>query len=101
MSILSRDGVFHLRTSRTSYVFEILPSGQAVHLYWGRVLRDPSLSSRLSRTWRAFSPKPDFVEGNLSLDLLPVEYPSWGNSDFRSPAIEVEGAGGDPLLQPV
>jgi alpha-galactosidase len=101
MSIVCADGVFHLRTKRTSYVFEIFPSGQAVHLYWGRALKDPSLNSRLSRTWRAFSPKPDFVTENFSLDLLPMEFPSWGNSDFRSPAIELEGMDGDPLLQMV
>ena len=36
---------------------------------------------------RAFSPNPDGLK--FSLDTIPLEYPVYGSSDFRSPALEV------------
>ena len=99
MSIEWQDRTFHLTSRNTSYVFCVLPSGQPVHLHWGHRLRRARLDHLISRTFRPFSPSPDFVTGNVSLDALPQEYPSWGNSDFRSPGLEVSGHDGDMLLQ--
>ena len=38
---------------------------------------------------RPFSPNPDGSEREFSLDTLPLEYPVYGNTDFRSPALEI------------
>ena len=38
---------------------------------------------------RAFSPNPDGLGREFSLDTIPLEYPVYGNTDFRSPALEV------------
>ena len=35
---------FHLQTREASYVFQVLPSGYLVHLYYGKKLRDTDLS---------------------------------------------------------
>ncbi|MGC2578416.1 MAG: alpha-galactosidase, partial [Terrimicrobiaceae bacterium] len=38
---------------------------------------------------RAFSPNPAGSGREFSLDSIPLEYPVYGNTDFRSPALEV------------
>ena len=47
-----------------------------------------SLDFALQFRDRAFSPNPTAWE-EFSLDTIPLEYPVYGNSDFRSPALEV------------
>jgi alpha-galactosidase len=38
---------------------------------------------------RDFSPNPSRSAREISLDTIPLEYPVYGNTDFRSPALEV------------
>lgn len=80
---------FHLKTSDTSYVMKILKDKYLVHLYWGRRLRDNNLDYLLRPIERPFSPFPNPIDKSYSLDTLPVEYPTYGNSDFRIPAFSV------------
>jgi alpha-galactosidase len=96
------DRSFHLRAGKTSYIFKIHPAGYPVHVYWGPALRGfdcsrmPLLAERPS-----FSPRPDPADGKLSLDTLPQEYPSFGTSDFRNPAIQIRFADGSTIAEPV
>lgn len=39
---------------------------------------------------RGFSPNPDGEDRAFSLDTIPQEYPSFGNSDFRIPAYQIQ-----------
>ncbi len=96
------DRSFHLRTGTTSYVFRIHPAGYPAHVYWGPALRSIDCAHLpLSVERPSFSPTPDPGDKSLSLDTLPQEYPSFGTSDFRNPAIRVRFADGSTIAEPV
>ena len=91
---------FHLQTATASYVFQVLPSGYLVHLYYGKKLRDTDLSWLHVRTERAsFSPNPVPEDRTISFDTLPVELPVYGTSDFRNPAIQLELENGSTVSE--
>ncbi|MBR2567066.1 MAG: alpha-galactosidase [Paenibacillus sp.] len=91
---------FHLQTREASYVFQVLPSGYLVHLYYGKKLRDTDLSWLHVRTERSsFSPNPVPEDRTISFDTLPVELPVYGTSDFRNPAIQLELENGSTVSE--
>jgi alpha-galactosidase len=82
--------VFHLKTKDTSYVFEVVKYGYLAHRYWGKAIRNYQASSPLVYMKRGFSPNPIQGDRNFSLDTLPQEYPVYGNTDFRTPAYQIQ-----------
>ncbi|WP_336785315.1 alpha-galactosidase [Paenibacillus sp. MMO-177] len=92
--------VFHLQSKNTSYAFQILKQGYPAHIYWGKKVRGLQLNRLLQIKERAsFSPNPDQNQLDLSLDALPQEYPSYGATDFRSPAYQVKLPNGSTILE--
>jgi alpha-galactosidase len=81
---------FHLQANDTSYVMQIVRSGYLAHLYWGKKIRNVNGSRKLKFLDRPFSPNPDPSDRTFSLDTLPQEYPTYGNTDFRTPAYQVQ-----------
>jgi alpha-galactosidase len=97
ISFNAAERIFHLRGSVSSYVMKALPSGLLAHLYWGKALRSDSLSGLLSRFDRRYPERIEEADFVGALDAMPSEYPSYGLSDFRPPAIEVRNADGSSL----
>ncbi|SFD98953.1 alpha-galactosidase [Paenibacillus catalpae] len=92
--------LFHLQSKNTSYAFQILKQGYPAHIYWGKKVRGLQLDRLLQIQERAsFSPNPDQGQLNLSLDALPQEFPSYGASDFRSPAYQVKLPNGSTICE--
>ncbi|MCM3630643.1 alpha-galactosidase [Paenibacillus glycanilyticus] len=92
--------LFHLQSKNTSYAFQILKQGYPAHIYWGKKVRGLQLDRLLQIKERAsFSPNPDQNQLNLSLDALPQEYPSYGATDFRTPAYQVKLPNGSTILE--
>lgn len=92
--------IFHLQSSGTSYVIQIVGAGYPAHLYWGRKIRGLQAERLLElRTRCSFSPSTDENRLELSLDTLPHEYPGYGSSDFRSPAYETLLADGTSVAE--
>ncbi len=80
---------FFLHAGETTYVMKALAHGYLAHLYWGPKVSTQELDFVLQFRDRAFSPNPDGLGKEFSLDTIPLEYPVYGNTDFRSPALEV------------
>ncbi|MGA7904388.1 MAG: alpha-galactosidase [Terrimicrobiaceae bacterium] len=78
-----------LHAGETTYAMKVLPQGYLAHLYWGPKLDAQNLDFVLRLRDRAFSPNPAGSGREFSLDSIPLEYPVYGNTDFRSPALEV------------
>jgi len=100
MSILYNDHNrrFHLSTKKTSYIIEISEDGYLTHLHWGRKIRNFGSSQLLELRERcSFSANPDASKPILSLDTLPQEYPSYGNTDLRNPAFIVQLENGSTI----
>ena len=82
---------FHLIAKNTSYILQIHEDGYLSHLYFGRKLRNFNCNNLLALKERcSFSPNPNPCNYMLSLDTLPQEYPSYGTSDFRTPAYSIQ-----------
>lgn len=81
---------FHLCNDSISYIIKVLPNDQLGNLYFGKTIRDcESFDHLLEMNHR---PMTSYVfEGNktFSLDHIKQEYPSYGTSDYRHPALEI------------
>ncbi|TFD96991.1 alpha-galactosidase [Jeotgalibacillus sp. R-1-5s-1] len=90
---------FHLQGRNVSYVIRLLDNGQLEQTYFGKKVADRSDFSGLA-------PLPAEPLGNanfpikdspFSLEWSRQEYPSFGTSDFREPAIELTESIGSKL----
>lgn len=81
---------FHLQNDSISYIIKVLENGQLGQLYFGAAIRDRENFDHLVEM--NHRPMTSYVfEGNkkFSLDHLKQEYPSYGSTDYRHPALEV------------
>ncbi|MBD7911406.1 MULTISPECIES: alpha-galactosidase [Clostridium] len=82
--------LFHIKTNNTSYAFRVLETGHLVHLYWGRKINSNKLDYLFKkRQCGSFLADTDNID-DLQLEMIPQEYPSYGNTDLRSPAIQIK-----------
>jgi len=85
---------FHLKSNKSSYIMKVLDSGHLLHLYWGHQLRADNLDYIVRlKEWGSFLANTDNVE-KFHLEALPQEYPGYGSTDLRVPAVELEYADG-------
>ncbi|MGL5378486.1 alpha-galactosidase [Clostridium sp.] len=92
MSIIYNESskTFNLSTNSTSYIIKILDSNHLAHLYWGKKIKSNNIDYVLStKNWGSFLTNTDNIE-NFMLEATPQEYPGYGCTDLRSPAIELE-----------
>ncbi len=83
--------IFHLQAKNSSYIIKILETGHLAQLYWGQEIRNNNdFSNLLNYSQRALEPYLSKANKNLSLDIIPQEYPAYGRTDFRQPAYQVE-----------
>ena len=82
--------LFLLQAGPASYAFTINEYGIPVHLHWGPFIAAPARGLNSVRLGdRPFSPTLAGAAFGVSLDALPQEFPTYGSSDFRQPALEV------------
>ncbi|KAK8837329.1 hypothetical protein M9Y10_036762 [Tritrichomonas musculus] len=81
---------WHLTNGKISYIMKLLPNEQVGQLYFGSVIRDNDNFDHLLEMHHR--PMTSYVfEGNkhFSLEHCKQEYPSYGSTDFRHPAIQI------------
>ena len=81
---------FHLYNDTISYVMVILKNSHLGQLYYGKRIRDREDFSYFLET----SPRPMTArvfedDDTFSLEHIRQEYPVFGTTDFRQPAVEV------------
>lgn len=92
--------VFSLHTSNSTYQMQVGDYGILYHLYYGAPVEGTEMVDQIIYAERGTSGNP-FEAGDrrpFSLDLLPQEYSTCGNGDYRLGAIEVEHADGSNVL---
>ncbi len=87
--------ILSLHTKNTTYQMGITELGFVLHLYYGPKT-DCDMSYLVQNRERGFSGNPyDAGEDrSISPDTLPMEYPCYGNGDFRSPAVNIRNSKG-------
>lgn len=98
MPISFHKNKFHLYNRRISYVMEVSEYKDLLHLYWGkRVNSDDLTYPRVVRP--GMVTKSDNNDHKYSLEVLPQEYPMFGEQDLRMPACSVETVNGNTISQ--
>lgn len=85
---------FYLTTDNTTYVLRVTPDDVLSHVYYGKKITPDDLSYFRLDERMGFTAFAQGKDGLYSNDLLPQEYPTFGCSDFRSPALMIEGVQG-------
>ena len=84
------NGLFHIKSKKTSYVMRILETGHLINLYWGKKINSNKIDYVVKkRPCGSFLADLDNID-SLHLEVIPQEYPSYGNTDLRSPAIQIK-----------
>ncbi len=95
---VSKDKTFALTNRFFSYVFRVSPEGILEHLHYGGPLSDPlNVSVHHMRTQREVA--STFQGGKyFSLSDTPQEFPSFGTSDYRFPALHGRNSDGNTVF---
>lgn len=85
---------FFLETEKTSYIMRVTEDNILQHVYYGKkVSRDDFSFYTIHRPWPN-DPMLYGKNGNVCLNALPQEYPTFGRGDYRQPALIVEDGRG-------
>ena len=94
---VSEDLVFNLSNQAISYIFRVSPEGILEHLHFGRAIApDHGLSAGPRRVFRCTVLEFQGIK-NYQLDDTPQEYPLFGTSDTRQPALHVMNSAGNTI----
>ncbi|MCI9075972.1 MAG: alpha-galactosidase [Dorea sp.] len=89
---------FHLYNHEISYIMTVLPGGQLGQLYFGKAVRDREDFSHLAEySFRNMASYLSEDQDTVSLEHLKQEYPVYGTTDYREPAVEVFQTNGSRL----
>lgn len=81
---------FILQGKETTYIIKILKNKYLSHIYWGNRIDNPVVDTMINSSGRvSFHANMD-DDWSLSLDVLTMEYPSYGNTDLRNPAYQIQ-----------
>lgn len=90
---------FHLFNDRISYIMNVLPTGHLMQLYCGKKVHDREDFSYLIET--SARPTTTYLSeewhNKYTFTHLKQEYPVYGTTDFRHPAIEIKQNNGSNI----
>ncbi len=91
---------FHIQGENSSYIMHILPSGELGHLYYGKRIEHQADFSQQFAPYNYGMSRDIFpLDDSAALDFVALEYPTYGTSDFRQPAIEVRQCNGSRIVK--
>ncbi|EMF0631086.1 alpha-galactosidase, partial [Enterococcus faecium] len=88
---------FHLFNQEISYIFKISEDGKLLHLYYGENLPDNDYSHLIEMHHRPMTTYRNENDLLYSLEHLKQEFPEYGTTDFRHPAISLLQKNGSRL----
>lgn len=81
---------FHLQNETISYIMKVLPNRQLGQLYFGQAIHDrESFDYLLEMQQRSMTTYVFEGDRTFSLEHIKQEYPSYGTTDYRHPAVEI------------
>jgi len=89
---------FHLYNNKISYIINVLRNNQIGQLYFGkRIIHRESFEHLLEMKQRPMTSYLYEGDYNFSLEYIKQEYPSYGTTDYRYPAFEIEQKNGSRI----
>lgn len=94
--IQEKNGLFHLNTKHTSYVFKLHPDGHLEHLHYGRKIHLEESDAMTEKHTFAPGNTVLYCEDNpgVSLENAALEFSSYGKGDINEPLVEIVHADG-------
>lgn len=94
----NKKGLFKLDTKGSSYVIAV-QNGILYHLYWGRKINNlnRTFDQMLSYKGNSFSALDVGICWGRSSDVMPMEYPTYGTPDLRTPALHIRYCDGSSV----
>lgn len=90
---------FILQGMNSTYIIKILKDKYLSHIYWGNKISNPDVNQiEYSSSRVSFSAYQE-DDWKFSLDTRPNEYPSYGNTDLRMPAYQVQLENGSRITE--
>ncbi len=86
------NNVFYLHTEKSTYAMGIFEEKLLLHLYWGKRMGETLSSDMFFDIGARIQYGVDF--GRYSTCLLPLEFSSYGNSDWRVPTFNCKHSDG-------
>ena len=81
---------FHLYNKKVSYIMCVLENGHMGQLYFGKKIHDkPDFSYLVEKNERPMTSYVFEGDRSFSLEHIRQEYPVYGTTDYRHPAIEI------------
>ncbi|MEG0294336.1 alpha-galactosidase [Enterococcus sp.] len=88
---------FHLSNGEISYLFQVSSDGKLLHLYYGKALPEKDYSHLIEMHHRPMTTYRQENDLIYSLEHLKQEFPEYGTTDFRHPAISLRQENGSRL----
>ena len=86
-----KKGLITLHTSNTTYQMKVGQFGHLYHVYYGKKVKgDMSYLLTFFDRGSAGNPYEAGLDTTISMDSQPMEYPCYGNGDYRSPAFSMK-----------
>lgn len=91
--------IFNIQTPNTSYVITVFKDKYLINLHYGKKIDEYSFDvDDFPVKVQNFSTN-DIEGSSLGTELLPMEYPCYGSSDFRTPAFHAEYKNGSSVTK--
>ena len=90
---------FHLYNDNISYIMSVLENGHLGQLYYGKKIRDKEDFSYLVE--KVPRPMASYIysgDRTFSLEHIKQEYPVYGSTDYRHPAVEILQENGSRIM---
>ncbi|MDO4458517.1 MAG: alpha-galactosidase [Clostridia bacterium] len=99
-----KEMLFKLDTLSSSYIIQVYDEGYLLHLYYGAKIPDMNVKGLAFKGLHtSHNPGNEIINNRLgndqefSMDLAPMEYPTFGAGDFRTSAIQIKNSAGNSV----
>ncbi|WP_161999075.1 alpha-galactosidase [Enterococcus asini] len=97
INFLEEDQQFHLNNGLISYIFKLSSDGKLLQLYYGKAIPDKDYSYLIEMHHRPMTTYRQENDLLYSLEHLKQEFPEYGTTDFRHPAISLRQENGSKI----
>src|SRR5690554_2601572 len=91
--IIYKKPYFILETKDLTYAFKVIKTGHLEHLYFGNKIGHndlDNLHTKITAKARGVVDYSEEKDKDIPLDLMPLEYSSFGKGDFKLTPIEIK-----------
>lgn len=91
-NIIFDNGIFHIKTARTSYIFRVTKYGHLEHIHYGASVRTEDAEALSLKRTAQYGSSVLYAKGDETycLDTLPQEWSGAGRGDYRTSPIEAK-----------